>query len=174
MKNIKTITMSALILALTLVMPFVTMQIPQIGSRLLPMHLPVLLGGYLLGGIPAMAVGFIAPLLRHLLFSMPPLMTAVAMAFELAAYGLVAGLMYTKSKKTTADVYISLIAAMIAGRLVWGVVSFVIYTMAGNPFTLQIFMADAFLNAVPGIILQIILIPVLVQAMKRAGLIDKK
>ena len=86
MKNIRTISVCALMLALGLVMPFLTAQVPQIGSMLLPMHLPVLLAGYIVGGAPAMAVGAVVPLLRSFIWGMPPLYpTAVAMAFELAA-----------------------------------------------------------------------------------------
>lgn len=172
MKNIRTISVCALMLALGLVMPFLTAQVPQIGSMLLPMHLPVLLAGYIVGGAPAMAVGAVVPLLRSFIWGMPPLYpTAVAMAFELAAYGFFAGFLYEKSNKSTFSVYASLIGAMLAGRVVWGAVSRVLYTMSGSRFTIQVFIAGAFLNAIPGIVLQIVLIPVLVMALKRAKII---
>lgn len=93
------------------------------------------------------------------------------MAFELAAYGFFAGLLYEKSSKSTFSVYTSLIGAMLAGRVVWGAVSRVLYTMSGSRFTMQVFIAGAFLNAIPGIVLQIVLIPVLVIALKRAKII---
>ena len=93
-KLIRTLTLAAMCLALAIVLPFLTMQIPQIGQALSPMHIPALLCGFICGPFWGAAVGFVAPLLRHLMFGMPPLMTAIAMAFELAAYGFFAGLFY--------------------------------------------------------------------------------
>ena len=88
---VRALVLSAMFLALGLVLPFFTGQIPQVGSMLLPMHLPVFLCGLICGWQYGAAVGFVTPLLRMSLFGMPPLLTAVAMAFELAAYGGVAG-----------------------------------------------------------------------------------
>ena len=118
-QHIKKLTYSAICLALCLVLPFLTGQIPQIGSALCPMHLPVLLAGFLCGPWWAAAVGLIAPLLRHAIFAMPPLLTAIAMSFELLTYGLITGICYRLLPRKTSSIYISLIAAMIAGRLVW-------------------------------------------------------
>ena len=88
----KSLTLSAMLLALALVLPFLTGQIPEIGSMLLPMHIPVLLCGFLCGWQWGLIVGFIAPLLRSVLFGMPPMVNvAIPMAFELAAYGAFAG-----------------------------------------------------------------------------------
>ena len=95
MKTVKRLVYSALLLALALVLPFLTGQIPQIGSALSPMHIPVLLCGFVCGAPWGMAVGLIAPIMRSLLFQMPPMWpTAFAMAFELAAYGFATGLLY--------------------------------------------------------------------------------
>ena len=114
------LTYSALYLAIALVLPFLTGQIPQIGSMLCPMHIPALLCGFVCGWPWGLAVGFIAPLLRSALFGMPTMFpAAVAMAFELAAYGAVAGLLYRVLPKRTGCIYVALIAAMVAGRLVW-------------------------------------------------------
>ena len=96
---------------------------------------------------------------------------AVAMAFELAAYGVIGGFLYNHSRwKCIVALYRSLIIAMIGGRVVWGIVSVVMYSMAGKAFTWQIFLAGAFLNAIPGIVLQLILIPLLMVALHRTGL----
>ena len=168
-KNLKNLTLAALFLALGLVLPFFTGQIPQIGSALSPMHIPVLLCGFVCGWPWGLAVGFIAPLLRHLLFGMPPILTAIAMAFELAAYGAFSGLFYGLLPRKAVHVYTSLIGAMLCGRAVWGAVSFLLYGLLGNPFTPQIFLAGAFLNAVPGILCQLILIPPAVLALQKAG-----
>ncbi|MDR0928771.1 MAG: ECF transporter S component [Oscillospiraceae bacterium] len=164
--KIKRLALSGLFLALGLLLPFLTGQIPQIGSRLSPMHIPVLLAGFICGAPTALAVGFVTPLLRSLLFGMPPLMpTALAMAFELAAYGAAAGLISRALGRSIPMVYLSLIGAMLAGRIVWGVVSFILYSILGNPYTWQTFAAGAFVNAVPGIILHIVIIPPLALAL---------
>lgn len=165
--------MGALFLALGIVMPFLTGQIPGIGSMLLPMHLPVLVCGYVCGWRYGLMVGVVVPILRSMMFGMPPMMpVAVCMAFELGAYGAVTGILYEKLPKTTGSVYASLLGAMVAGRLVWGLAAVVFYSLAGNAFSVQVFLAGAFFNAVPGIILQIVLIPVMIVALKKAKVMD--
>ena len=163
---------AAVCLALCMLLPFLTGQIPQIGSALSPMHIPVLLAGVLCGPWWAMAVGFVAPMLRHVWLGMPPLITAIAMSFELAAYGLFSGLLYRLLPKKTVNIYVSLIGAMILGRIVWGIAMVVISGVSGSAFTWSAFIAGALLNAVPGIILHIVLIPILVMALKRAKVLD--
>ena len=170
MNKINTLTLSALFLALGLVLPFLTGQIPEIGGMLLPMHIPVLICGFVCGWKHGMAVGFITPLLRMMVFGMPPLTTAIGMAFELSAYGTVTGILYRKLPSSKLRIYGSLLAAMIAGRLVWGLTSVVIYGVSGAAFSWQIFIGSAILNAIPGIILQIILIPALIYALEKSGL----
>ena len=170
-KQVRRLVYAAVFLALALVLPFLTGQIPQIGSMLSPMHIPVLLCGFLCGWPWGLAVGFLAPLLRSLIFGMPPMFpTAVAMAFELATYGCLAGLLYSLLPRKKEGVYIALIVSMIAGRVVWGVVRLILAGLSGNSFTFKMFLAGAFTNAIPGIILHIILVPVLVIALERAGL----
>ena len=166
--NVKTLNLSARLLAVALVLPFITGQIPEIGAMLCPMHLPVLLCGYFCGGPWGLAVGLIAPVLRSMIFGMPPMYpTAISMAFELAAYGAVSGLLYAKLPKTKASVYISLVTAMIVGRLVWGAARFVFAGLDITAFGLQAFWAGAVTSAIPGIILQLILIPILVIALDK-------
>ena len=119
--SLKKLIYSAVFLALALVLPFLTGQIPEIGSMLCPMHIPVLLCGFICGGPWGAAVGFIAPLLRYVLFQMPPIFPAgLSMAFELAVYGLVSGLLYKALPKKIPFLYASLLIAMVSGRLVWG------------------------------------------------------
>lgn len=171
--SVRMTAISGLFLALGIVMPFLTGQIPEIGSILLPMHLPVLICGFVCGWKYGLAVGFITPLLRSMMFGMPPLMpTAFAMAFELAAYGACTGLLYKLLPKKKIFVYVSLIGAMIAGRLVWGLVSVLIYGVMGNAFTFQAFLAGAVLNAIPGIIVQLVLVPILIIALKTAKVLE--
>ena len=167
MNQIRKIVLAGLMIALAIILPFATGQIPQIGSMLLPMHIPVLLCGFICGWKYGLAVGFIVPLLRSMMFGMPPMMTAIAMAFELAAYGVITGLLYKVLPGKKVKVYISLIVAMIVGRIVWGLVSLVIYGLTNAVFTWQIFIGGALLNAIPGIILQLIVVPALVLVIEK-------
>ena len=169
--QVRQLIYAALYLAIALVLPFVTGQIPEIGSMLCPMHIPALLCGFVCGWPWGLAVGFIAPLLRSVLFGMPALFPqAVAMAFELAVYGGMAGLLYRLLAPRKGGVYIALLIAMIAGRAVWGAARVILAGLSGSSFTWALFLAGAVTNAIPGIILQIAVIPPLVIAMTRAGL----
>lgn len=169
MSQIKKLCAAAICLALCLVLPFLTGQIPEIGNALCPMHIPVLLAGFVCGPWWSAAVGFIAPLLRYILFAMPPIYPqGVAMAFELATYGLICGLLYKKLPKKAGNIYISLVAAMLAGRVIWGVVRAILSGVGEASFTWAAFLSGAFATAIPGIILQLVLIPVLVMALKKA------
>ncbi|MFQ9147705.1 MAG: ECF transporter S component [Eubacteriales bacterium] len=170
---IRTLTLAAMCLALAIVLPFLTMQIPQIGQALSPMHIPALLCGFICGPFWGAAVGFVAPLLRHLMFGMPPLMTAIAMAFELAAYGFFAGLFYKILPKKIPYIYVSLVGAMIVGRIVWGIVKFFISIAQSSEFTFAAFIAGAVTGAIPGIICHIILVPLIVIALKKARLVPE-
>jgi len=162
-KSIIKMVLAAFFLALAYVMPFLTGQIQEIGSMLCPMHIPVLLCGFICGWPWGLAVGLIAPLLRSLTLGMPPLFpTAVCMTFELAAYGAIAGLMHKLLPRKKPYIYASLLIAMLVGRLVWGVAMFACMGINGGSFTFAAFIAGAFTNAIPGIILQIVLIPILV------------
>ena len=172
MSPVKKLVLSAMFLALGLVLPFLTGQIPEFGSMLLPMHIPILLCGMIVGGPWGLAVGFICPLLRSFLFSMPPLYpAAISMAFELAAYGFVSGVFYQRLRsKGTAGIYISLIAAMLLGRIVWGVSRWIMMAF-GTKFSIALFLAGGFTGAIPGMILQLILIPIILIALRKAKLI---
>lgn len=173
MSPARRLILAAMFLALCLTLPFLTGQIPQIGSMLLPMHLPVLICGLICGWQYGAAVGFVAPLLRFALFGAPPIFpTGVAMAFELAAYGALAGFLYSRSRyQCIIALYRSLLLAMLGGRIVWGVVRVLLTGVAGEAFTWQMFMSGALLTAVPGILLQLVFIPVLMLALDRTGLV---
>ena len=182
---------AAMYLGIALVLPFVTGQIPEIGKALSPMHIPVLLCGFICGWPWGLAVGLIAPPLRSVLFGMPVMMpTAISMSFELATYGAVSGFLYRRfprKNRIAADstekedakkpvrgglvsIYVTLIIAMLAGRAVWGLARWTLAGAAGGAFTMALFWAGAFAEAVPGIVLHLILIPALMAAMERAGL----
>ena len=169
----KKLVLSALFLALGMILPFVTGQIPEIGNMLLPMHIPVLICGFVCGWPYGLVVGLITPLLRSVLFGMPPIFpTAVAMTFELAAYGFASGLIYKLLPKRAAFVYLNLIISMIFGRIIWGITSVILYGVSGSAFSWAVFMSGAFIKAFPGIILQIILIPIIIIALQKARLME--
>ena len=171
--SLKNLVLSALLLAIGFVLPFFTGQIPAVGKMLLPMHIPVLLCGLICGWQWGLGVGFILPLLRSLLFIMPAMYpTAVAMAFELAAYGGIAGFLYNRSRwQCVVALYRALLAAILGGRIVWAAVRVVMTGVASVPFTWQIFLTEALVNAIPGIILQLVFIPVLMVALDRTGMV---
>lgn len=174
-KLVLNLSFSGMFLALANVMPFLTGQIPEIGSMLCPMHIPILLCGFVCGAPYGMIVGFVAPILRSLTFGMPHLFpNATAMAFELAAYGLMAGLIYKALPKKKINIYYSLIVAMIVGRIVWGIVMFCIMGFDMSKFGFSTFWAGAVANAIPGIIVQIILIPMLIMVLEKAKLMPNK
>lgn len=169
------LALAAMFLALAFVMPFLTGQIQQIGNMLCPMHIPVILCGFVCGGPWGLAVGFIAPFLRSLILGMPPMYpVAFAMAFELAAYGLVSGILYRAFPKKKGFIYISLIISMIIGRLVWGAVQLCCVGLDVSQFGFAAFWAGAVANALPGIVLQIILIPIIVMLLEKTKLINRK
>lgn len=171
--NLRKTVLAALFLAIGLILPFITMQIPAVGKMLCPMHIPVLLCGYILGWPYGLIVGFITPLLRSVTFGMPVMLpNAACMAFELATYGFVSGFISAKMKKDMKSLYISLVVAMLVGRIVWGLASAVIYALMGSGFTWKLFFMGGFVNAIPGIVIQLILIPVLVNRLYAAGVVD--
>ena len=166
--RIRKMVLAAMFLALALVLPLLTGQLKQLGNALCPMHIPVLLCGFFCGPMYGLAIGFVAPLLRFLIFSMPPLMpTGLAMAFELAVYGFMAGLMFKVLPKKKPFVYVALAVAMLSGRIVWGIAMSILAGLGKTTFGPAAFAAGAFVNAVPGIAIQIVLVPVIVMLLKK-------
>jgi thiamine transporter ThiT len=171
----RNLVLAGLFLALGLVLPFLTGQIPAVGQRLLPMHLPVLLCGFVCGGPYGLLVGLLTPLLRSVLFGMPALFpTALTMAFELAAYGLLAGLFHQLFPRKMGYTYLSLVLAMIGGRVVWGISALFLYGFGQTPFTWPMFVAGAFVNALPGILLQLVVIPPILLALRKSGALPQE
>lgn len=169
----RNLVLTAMFMAIGIVLPFFTGQIKQIGSMLLPMHVPIMLCGLICGPWYGLAAGLCTPFIRSMIFGMPPLFpTAAAMMFELAAYGFVIGFLYFRSKwKCVFALIRSMIAAMICGRIVWGVAMAVFMGINGGGFTMSAFIAGAFLNAIPGIIIQLILIPAVMTMLGKAKIV---
>lgn len=173
--QIRKMTYAAILLALAAMMPRVAGLMPEIGKTLNLMHIPVLLCGFLCGWPWGLGVGFTAPLLSHLLNGMPKLYPdAVVMAVELAAYGCFAGLLYRALPRKKWRVYAALILSMIAGRIVYGIVYFILLKLglvAVDGALLAFVWTKTIVKPLLGIALQIVLIPVLVLALERARLI---
>ena len=171
MKKFKTkkLVLAAMFLSIGFVLPLLTGQIKEIGDTLLPMHIPVMLCGLICGEKYGFAIGIILPFLRSVIFGMPPIYpNAVWMAIELATYGFVIGLMYSKMNfKNTKGVYISLISAMLIGRIAWGISKAILLGVGGKAFTISMFLVGGFVDAVLGIILQLILIPFIMSILNK-------
>lgn len=160
--KIKKLVGSALCMAFCIILPFFTAG-TSLGSVLLPMHFPVFICAYLFGIWYGMAVGFISPLLRSIMFGMPVMFpSAIAMSIELCTYALIVGVFDKIFPKKKIFVYLSLIIAMIAGRLIWGSVMGVLASFTSIEFGFQIFIVATLLKAFPGMILQIVLIPLII------------
>lgn len=171
--HIKDIAIASLMVAMGIVLPFLTASNPQLGSIFLLMHIPVLISGLVLGPKYGLIVGMMTPILRSLLFMMPPLYPqALVMMFELGAYGFFIGLSYRTLSKTSFNVYASLLIALLLGRVVWGVAASFFYPLAGLNFSFSIFLKAGFVTSLPGIGIQIVLIPLLFIYLKRTNILD--
>ena len=171
MTAVKLIVLTAMCIALCVVLPLAFHMIPNAGSILLPMHIPVLLCGLICGAPFGLVCGVLGPLLSSLFTGMPPITYLPGMVVELAVYGLAAGLLMklVHTKKLVTDVYISLIGAMLAGRIAGGLVSALIF-MAGK-YSFAAWAGGYFITCWPGLIIQLALIPPVVLALERANLV---
>ncbi len=174
-RKTKRLVLASLFLVIGLLLPFFTGQIPAVGNMLLPMHIPVLLCGFICGWKYGLVTGALTPLVRSMLFGMPFLFpNAVGMAVELAVYGACAGVLGRRFGRKLTGIYPALILTMVAGRVVWGITSFGLFAMLGNSFTWEIFFAQSVLNAIPGIILQLVLIPPIVRYIPQEDMLNLK
>lgn len=174
MNNSKTkrLTVSAICLALCVVLPVLFHAVPNAGNIFLPIHFPVLICSVMCGTVYGAVCGVIGPLLSSLITSMPPLSVAPSMMIECAVYGLVCGLMmkYVKTGKSLLDLYLSLVTSMLIGRVVAGLAKALIFTPGISPFA---WVGASIITGIPGIAIQLILIPLLITALTKAGLISK-
>lgn len=165
-KNTKQITYSALFLALGVVIPQIFHLFGGTGPIFLPMHIPVLLAGFFLGGSSAAFVGIITVLLSAAMTGMPPVPILYFMLVEVAVYGLAAGLAYKKFKL---NVYVSLVLAMVVGRLASGITVFILQQLLGLKVPPIPYIIGSVTTGLPGIVIQLIFIPVIVLSVERAG-----
>lgn len=173
MTNTKRLILSGLCIALGIVLPVAFHSVANAGSIFLPMHIPVLLCGLVCGWPYGLACGVITPLLSSVITGMPPLAYLPSMLCELAVYGFASGLLmrYVKTGKLLADLYVSLAGAMLLGRLVFGLLNALIFR-AGD-YSVAMWTTAAFVTALPGILIQLAVIPVLVLALKKSKLITE-
>ena len=168
MKNTRDLILTAMFIAIGVVLPQAFHMIPNAGSVVLPMHIPVLVAGFAVGPLLGAVCGFLTPLLSHLIFSMPPAPILPSMLCELTVYGLMTGLLHrvVKTEKGIVKNYIVLIGAMLCGRVTYGILNALIFR-AGS-YSLNAWLSAAFITALPGIIIQLVLIPILVDRLQKA------
>ncbi len=171
--NIKKMVFCAACAALCLVLPMAFHAIPNAGQVILPMHIPVLLCGLTCGWPYGGVCGLIGPLLSSVLTAMPPAAMLPAMMVECAVYGFTSGILmkYVRTGKNTLDLYIALVAAMAAGRVVAGFAKAFIFTPGISPFA---WVTTSLVAGIPGICIQLVLMPLVVTALTRARLIPNR
>lgn len=173
-KHIQKTVFASLFLALAFIIPFFTGHLPQINSMLCPMHIPIFLCGFICGWHWGLLVGLAAPLLRSALFGLPVFFpTALCMAFELATYGAIAGLIYKLAPKKIPYIYLSLVASMLAGRIIRAIATAVCYGITKTEFSLWGFISGVVIYALPGIILHIVTVPLIVILAKKFKVINE-
>ena len=175
MSSVKQACITAVCIALCYVLPLAFHGL-GLGSVLSPMHIPVLLCGMACGGLYGIFCGVAGPILSSVQSGMPTATGLIFMVPELAVYGLAAGLCmkYIRTGKLAVDLYISLAAAMLLGRVAGGIASACFYAGIGEAFAVAAWAASYFVSALPGIITHLILIPLLVATLMKAGVIPKR
>ena len=171
----KRVTLCAVCIALCYALPLAFHSV-GLGGTLSPMHIPVLLCGLVCGGPSGFICGIIGPMLSSLLSGMPPATMLIRMIPELAVYGLVGGMAMRKIRtgSFTADVYISLILAMIFGRIAGGIATAVFFMVTSGVYSLTLWFASYFAESIPGIVAHLVLVPVLYFALKKARLVPQR
>ena len=173
MKSIKNMTLAAVCVALCVVLPIAFHSIPDAGSVFLPMHIPVLICGMICGWPYGLMCGLMGPLLSSVLTGMPPVAYLPAMMVECGTYGMISGLVlkYLRTKNTYADLYIALVIAMLAGRVVSGIAKALIFTPG---MSMTMWITASFITALPGIVIQLVFLPSVVFSLMKARIIPHR
>ena len=169
----KKLVFTAVCAALCVVLPMAFHSIQNAGTVFLPMHIPVLLCGLMCGWPFGLICGIIGPLLSSLLTGMPPAAMLPSMMVECAAYGCVTGLMMqlVHTKRAVADLYISMVTAMVAGRVLAGLAKSLIFAPGTAPFA---WVTTSLVAGIPGIVIQLILIPLVIASLTKAKLLPAR
>ncbi len=170
---VKKLVFTAVCAALCLVLPMAFHSVPNAGTIFLPMHIPVLLCGLICGWPYGGVCGIVGPLLSSLVTGMPPAAMLPSMMVECCAYGFVTGMLmrHLHTKHAVADLYISLVSAMTVGRIVAGFAKAWIFTPGISPFA---WVTTSLIAGIPGIVIQLILMPMVVFGLARAKLIPNR
>lgn len=174
MTTVKKSIIAAVCIALCVVLPQAFHAIPNAGSIYCPMHIPVLLCGLICGWQYGLLCGLVGPVLSTLFTGMPPVAYLPSMMVEIAVYGTMSGLMMKlfSTKKTYIDLYASLVVALLSGRIIAGVAKALIFA-AGN-YSMTAWATGYFVTSLPGIIIQLVLIPSIVFALMKAKLVPER
>lgn len=177
MSPVKKLCICAICIALCCVLP-TALHAVGLGTQLSPMHIPPLLCGLLLGPVYGAVCGIVGPILASITTGMPPLVKLLHMGPELCAYGLFTGLMmqFIRTRRMSLDVYVSLVAAMLLGRVVGGLAQWLVITLmgTGKVFTLAVWATSYIVGTLPGVVAHLILIPMLVLVLEKARVIPAR
>ncbi|MCL2592252.1 MAG: ECF transporter S component [Defluviitaleaceae bacterium] len=172
--NVRKMVTSALLISIAVILSQVFhFYAPGSGRIFLPLHIPVLIAGLLCGAKYGLIVGILTPLTSHLITQMPPAGSLIQMTLELATYGMISGLVihFVKTKSQIVNIYIALFIAMITGRVVFGVLNALIFQL--GEYSLSIWLASAFITSLPGIIIQVILIPAIIFTLNKLNFLSE-
>lgn len=174
MSSVKKSIITAACIALCIVLPMAFHAIPNAANIYCPMHVPALLCGLICGWPLGLLCGIAGPVLSSIFTGMPPMAYLPSMIVELAAYGFFSGLVMTflHTGRLYADLYISLVSALLAGRILAGIAKALIFS-AGK-YSLAAWTASYFITSLPGLIIQLALIPSIVFALQKAALIPAR
>ncbi|MBP1745325.1 MAG: transporter component [Firmicutes bacterium] len=159
------IVLGGLLLASGVILPMVFHVFGMTGPIFLPMHIPVLIAGFLLSPQLALIVGILTPLLSSIFTGMPVMFPiAVIMAFELGVYALAASIAVRKLNLSTVP---SLLIAMLSGRFAAGISVALLVQLFGIKMNALIYLKGAVITGIPGILLQLVMVPILVIAIRK-------
>lgn len=171
--SVRKLCIAAICVALCYILPLI-FHATGGGELFSPMHFPVLLCGVICGPIYGVICAILGPILSSILSSMPPVPKLITMLPELITYALVSGIMFKfiRTKSLTADIYISLVPAMVAGRIIGGIAKALTFMAKAEGYSMALWAGSYFVGTLPGIISQLILIPILVVALIKTRTID--
>lgn len=172
MTTVKRLVTTAICAAMCVVLPIAFHAIPNAGSVILPMHIPVLLCGLVCGWPYGLVCGLLGPFLSSFT-GMPPMAVLPGMMVECGVYGMVTGLgmKYIRTGKPMADLYISMLSAMVLGRVVAGLAKALIFAPGTPAFA---WVTTSLVMGIPGIVIQLIVMPLLIAALTRAKLLSRR